>query len=360
MQLFGFVNSVMIERTNFPAFCVQSKHNFEGGDGMKKCIAVFVLWRLLVSTLACSAETEPVSGGDPARLYTFEELTGLSREKIDHIVIRSGSDGSGYSTAYGKILTDIYNTINTKSFTPCVSQENSGGWKYQILFFDENNDGCTYSISKGIYPEGHGGLAYRTTEEEKLETVVEAAYALIANDCSNWASDYIAQAKDIGLLQDMEAISYKENISRENFCEMVYNLIDITTDIQWKKVSPNPFEDTDNEKVIALRLERIIFGKEVRQFAPQDFLTREEAATIIVRMINAVMPMAATEMYFEYDDNHAVSDWAADSVQTISNLGFMNGVGGNLFAPKENYTAEQAITALVRIYNYNKALDTAA
>ena len=59
--------------------------------------------------------------------------------------------------------------------------------------------------------------------------------------------------------------------------------------------------------------------------------------------------MAATEMWFEYDDINEVSEWASDSIQTISNLGFMNGVGNNRFAPKDTYTTEQAIVTLVRV-----------
>ena len=55
-------------------------------------------------------------------------------------------------------------------------------------------------------------------------------------------------------------------------------------------------------------------------------------------------------MWFEYDDINEVSEWASDSIQTISNLGFMNGVGNNKFAPKETYTTEQAIATLVRVF----------
>lgn len=318
---------------------------------MKKIISLLVLLVMLISAFHCNAETEPISGGDPARMYTFEELTGLSIEDIDHIVIRSGNDGIGYSAAYNKIVSDVYTAINTKSFIP--SSDGSGdGWSYEIIFFDKNDNEIKYNISSGIVPQDskYLNVAYRTADAEELQTAVENAYNLIANDCSDWASDYIAQAKDIGLLQDITDISYKENITREKFCEIVYNLIDMTTDIVWKKVSPNPFQDTDNEKVIALSLEDIIFGKGEWQFAPDDFLTREEAATIIVRMINAVMPMPATEMYFEYDDNDEIAEWASNSVQIISNLGFMNGVEENKFAPKEIYTTEQAIATVMRVY----------
>ena len=318
---------------------------------MKKIISLLILLVMLISAFHCNAETKPLGGGDPARMYTFEELTDLSREEIDHLVIRSGSDGIGYSTAYDKIISDVYTAINTKSFIPS-SDGGSEGWNYEIIFVDKNNQEIKYNMSSGIVPKDskYLNIAYRTVDAEELQIAVENAYNLIANDCSDWASDYIAQAKDIGLLQDITDIFYQENISREKFCEIVYNLIDMTTDIVWKKVSPNPFQDTDNEKVIALRLEDIIFGKGEGQFAPNDFLTREEAATIIVRMINAVMPMPTTEMYFEYDDNDEIAEWASNSVQIISNLGYMNGVEENKFAPKEIYTTEQAIATAMRVY----------
>ncbi len=320
---------------------------------MKKTISLLILLIMLISAFHCNAETKPISGGDPARTYTFEELTNLSREDIDHLVIRSGNDGIRYSTAYDTIITDVYTAINTKSFLPTAKEGTGDGWSYEVIFFDKNNQSFVYNTTSGIVPKEnkYGGLAYMTNNAEELQTVVENAYNLIANDCSDWACDYIAKAKNIGLLQDITDISYKDNISREKFCEIVYNLIDMTTDIVWKKVSPNPFQDTDNEKVIALRLEDIIFGKGEQQFAPNDFLTREEAATIIVRMINMVMPMPATEMYFEYDDNDEISEWASHSIQTISNLGFMNGVEENKFAPKDTYTTEQAIVTVMRVYD---------
>ena len=78
---------------------------------MKRILSIILSVVMLLSTSVVFAE-EPKGDGTPPRYYTFEELTGLSREDIDHIVIRSGIDGVGYSTAYDKIITDIYNFIN--------------------------------------------------------------------------------------------------------------------------------------------------------------------------------------------------------------------------------------------------------
>lgn len=319
---------------------------------MKKLISILLVVMMLGTQLVF-AETEQSSGS--YHTYTFEELTGLSREDIDHIVIRSGVDGVGYSTAYDKVISDIYATINTKSFDVYMSEGNSGGWLYQILFFDKDNEGYTYTISTGMTVKEKSGLTYRTGNEEKLKTVVENVYNLIANDCSNWSADYIVQAKDLGFLEDVSDISYKESITREKFCEIIYNMLDKSMDIEWKKSSPNPFEDTINEKVFSLRHEGIIKGKGDRLFAPNDYLTREEAATILYRVTEYIgldMPQSAyAENIAYYTDKNMISDWAFNAVFYIKEMGIMVGTSNTEFSPKETYTVEQAIATVIRLYN---------
>ena len=56
-------------------------------------------------------------------------------------------------------------------------------------------------------------------------------------------------------------------------------------------------------------------------------------------------------MYFEFADNAQISDWAMNGIQTLCNMGIMNGVENNRFAPQNPYTTEQAVATLVRVYN---------
>lgn len=318
---------------------------------MKKVLSIILSVVMLLSTSVVFAE-EPKGDGTPPRYYTFEELTGLSREDIDHIVIRSGIDGVGYSTAYDKIITDIYNFINTKSFTVYNPDGNSGGWAYQILFFDENNSGPTYTISSGIVVPEINNLTFRTSNESNLEIAVENAYKQIALDCINWASDYIVEANDIGITEDVADLEYRKPITREKFCEMIYNMLDKSMTVDWQKVSPNPFSDTVNEKVFSLCLEGIIEGKGGYTFAPDDFLTREEAATILIRTAQFMgigMPENAYDSKV-YDDENNISDWAFASVHYCHKLGVMIGTSETEFSPQDKYTGEQAIATILRLY----------
>lgn len=54
-----------------------------------------------------------------------------------------------------------------------------------------------------MYVKAKSGLTYKISNEEELKCVVEDTYKLIANDCSNWSSDYIVKAKSLGLMNSM-------------------------------------------------------------------------------------------------------------------------------------------------------------
>ncbi len=185
-------------------------------------------------------------------------------------------------------------------------------------------------------------------------------------DCSDWAVKSILKADRMGLIDADETYLYREPITRESFCELIYTLMissgyfenwyDEETDGGTQALAPfakKPFDDCSNEIVYLLYNHNIIEGKSATSFAPNDKLTREEAATIIVRALDVIAPVEATEVWYEYSDSGDISDWAMSSVQRISNLGYMNGVGENKFAPKDTYTTEQAIVTVLRAFEAN-------
>lgn len=164
---------------------------------MKKILAV-----LLVCVLLCPravlASNSQVSGAS-AHIYTFHELTGLSENDINRIVITRLSDGASCSTGLRKLISDIYFAINTQSFgvnIPCEDDRPS----YSITFLSENGLEAIYVLTQGIKIKRLDGLTYKSSQEEQLAATVEQAFSLISNDSAPWASDYIASAKELGLM----------------------------------------------------------------------------------------------------------------------------------------------------------------
>ncbi len=172
---------------------------------------------------------------------------------------------------------------------------------------------------------------------------------------SDWAKYSVDIADKLGVFDFGDNFNFSAPITRELFCDIAVKMFEKTGCVFEIDSLTRPLAvvDTDNENIKKLYESGIILGKEHKKtgviFAPNDTLTREEAATIILRLINKFFPMPATEMWFEYDDIEEISEWASDSIQTISNMGIMTGVGNNRFAPKDTYTTEQAIVTLVRV-----------
>ena len=177
---------------------------------------------------------------------------------------------------------------------------------------------------------------------------IEETQTVVVSAPSDWARESVDAANDMGITDKTQSFNYSAPITREQFCDMIYNYIKVLgIDIESTESS---FTDTDNEKISALNKMGIINGKTETEFAPNDNLTREEAAVILNRMINETIPVDVSEMYFVFDDEAEISDWASGAIQVMCNMGVMNGVGENNFAPKDSYTVEQAITTIMRVY----------
>ena len=275
---------------------------------------------------------------------------------IANVTYKDGEDWAKSKEKYAIVFPSMDKTSIKSSFTPeesIYSQIN--------IAIEELRDNHTieklvekYNLNKPFDDEADANYSYviptTTVDDVDAEPIDEVDWteATTVPAPSEWASKDIDLAYAVGIADTNKDYIYKNNITREEFCELIYNFCSIVGELVVDD-GHIVFEDTNNTKVQILNTMGIINGKSATKFAPNDYLTREEAATIIVRMVNKVVPMAATEMWFEYDDINEVSEWASDSIQTISNLGFMNGVGNNRFAPKDTYTTEQAIVTLVRV-----------
>ncbi len=88
-------------------------------------------------------------------------------------------------------------------------------------------------------------------------------------------------------------------------------------------------------------------------FATDASITREQAAAILCRTAeflgNKTMPTAVRHSYADQND---ISDWAESSVACMNVMGIMKGVSDTEFSPKGNYTVEQAIATMIRLYNF--------
>jgi hypothetical protein len=97
----------------------------------------------------------------------------------------------------------------------------------------------------------------------------------------------------------------------------------------------------------------VVNGVGDNRFDPNASLTREQAATMLSRLADAMdKPLTASAATFA--DNTSVSSWAIDAVGQMQATGIMGGVGDNQFSPVTDYTREQSILTIMRLYEIVK------
>ena len=166
---------------------------------------------------------------------------------------------------------------------------------------------------------------------------------------SDWAKEDVDKATELGLMPEHLQSRYRKNITRESFCELIYQLPFVSS-MEVAGGESVTYEDTQNDKIIFLSKLGIINGVGDSKFAPDDFLTREQAATILHRVYQLFDEQLNADDELFADDIY-ISDWAKNSVYTMKQHGIMNGTGDNNFSPKESYTTEQSIITILRLYN---------
>ena len=166
---------------------------------------------------------------------------------------------------------------------------------------------------------------------------------------------------------------YTKPISRLEFCSLAYRLIatefspysdsrmGIAQAMERVFVernvvisSTNDFSDCSDERVKTLAAMGIISGMGDGTFAPDESITREQAAAILYRIAeflgNKTIP---TDAKMLYTDENEISDWAKSSVACMNVMGIMNGISEKEFAPKQTYTVEQSVATMLRLYECN-------
>ena len=172
-----------------------------------------------------------------------------------------------------------------------------------------------------------------------------------AEQPSSWAADAVQQGGELGIVPDSLQSKYGQATTRAEFCALATGLYETVTGSEITDRAS--FTDTTDENVEKMAALGVVNGTGGGKFEPTAQLTREEAATMLSRLADA-LDKPLTEQAPTFADNASISSWAVDAVGQMQATGVMNGVGENTFAPDEDYTREQSIVTIMRLYDIVK------
>ncbi|MCL2855770.1 MAG: S-layer homology domain-containing protein [Defluviitaleaceae bacterium] len=174
---------------------------------------------------------------------------------------------------------------------------------------------------------------------------------------SPWAAEAYQRALDLGLVPEMHTSSYRFPATRDYFSILAVSLYEMV--MEREITGQVAFDDTRNNfgasyfvmfpAVEKLAYIGVMSGVGGNMANPQERLTREQAAVLLVRLAEAVgRPLPPAQPTFT--DNSVISPWAMDAVGAIQAAGIIGGVGDNHFAPQDDYTREQSVITILRLF----------
>ncbi len=261
--------------------------------------------------------------------------------------------------SYGKLHAVLIEYENVLPFS-LDNYKNSDTAKASLYIF-EHNDGlknmtelenAVAAAISAVTSSGGGGGGSSTSGSKSGKTVSSATvstgyvpdkasndeFADVADD--HWAYRYIYDLKKRKIISGDGNNRFKpdENITREEFVKLVVEAFKIP--VGSYEVT---FSDVDKtrwsyECISAAASGGIIGGTGNGKFSPEDCITREDMAVIIIK----VKELSAEGNNQTFADDGDISAYATGAVHSLARRGIINGFGDSTFRPKEFATRSQA------------------
>lgn len=190
-----------------------------------------------------------------------------------------------------------------------------------------------------------------------LSAAMLVTAAAAAEAPSSWAKSAVDTARNAGIVPEQVDQAYTQSITRADFCALaaaVYRTWEKSGNVKSVEKTAVSFSDTKDEDVLLCASLGVVNGVGNGKFAPQQQLTRQQAASMLHRLGNLrknAKDSVKDRMPHIFADGADIQAWARSDVYWAYNSGVMNGVSGNRFAPNNSYTHEQSIATMLRLYD---------
>lgn len=174
---------------------------------------------------------------------------------------------------------------------------------------------------------------------------------------SDWAKEEFDIANFLGLVPPLtDQPAFTGNITREQFAELIVNMVEKVLDKKIDAAPSDTFTDTSNVAVLKAYEAGIITGVGEGKFAPKNTTNREQIATMIYRATQYLAEQTGENLTPNagsievFTDKASISSWAAEGVGKLAANDIMKGTSATTASPKNACTVEQSILLIYRVY----------
>ena len=184
---------------------------------------------------------------------------------------------------------------------------------------------------------------------------------------SAWALPEMNAANISGLLTPSAARDFHNALTRDEFCELVVEMVELTLGRALPVPAANPFtSDVDPISIHALKAWNygIITGITTTLFAPAQKVERQQLCAMMIRAIRGLerdlnrtllSPGLTT---LPYRDAALIRDYAIEPVQLAYTNVIMQGSEQGMFMPANDITSQECVAVIIRSFNRIEAART--
>lgn len=201
---------------------------------------------------------------------------------------------------------------------------------------------------------GGGGSQYVASGEVKKEddenNVTDTESIFNDLDGYEWAEPAILKLNSLGVVSGTGNGVFEPGrfVTREEFVKLMCKAFDL--DIRNDAVSP--FTDVKSndwffDYIMGAYEAEIVTGVSENRFGTGEKISREDMTVMMYRALeNEGYNMDGFRN--EFDDKNEISEYAEEAVGAMAAQGIINGIGNNMFAPKETATRAEAAVIILR------------
>jgi len=206
-----------------------------------------------------------------------------------------------------------------------------------------------------IHPtvEGYSAIAevfWKSMNENFL--TITSAYGLPNDIIGHWAKNNIIKYMEEGIITGYEDGSFKPDhaVSRAEYVTIINKYFHLTaaTDIDFTDVPEYAWYKTELQKAVK---EGYILGYKDNSFRADEYVTRQEAAVIVAKIMKFELSEVGNEV-IQFNDGKDIPSWSVDSVNALIRHGILKGYPDNFIRYQGNLTRAEVLSMLDKITAY--------
>lgn len=244
----------------------------------------------------------------------------------------------------------------TMTLSAPLGKKNAGLWA-NLYHYDENAEAMRFEVAAEIDDDGNAALPmshasqYAIVIDDHSHAAEEPANLPFTDVNDNdWFSDVVRYVYDKGLMTGTSDTEFSPNLTTtRGMIVSILNRLEGGPTAEAAGFTDVADGDWYADAVNWAASEGIVAGYEDQTFRPNDPITREQLAAMLMNYAAwKGEDVSARADLSSYNDAASVSSWAAETVQWAVAEGLISGMPGNLLEPQGSATRAQVAAILER------------